>query len=144
MHDVVIVVVVVVIIVATTMYMYIFFHFNCCSCLCPDCDGVYRYATLCRCRSFSSFLRFFFSIRLTLAMVNALCCLSLSFLLCYNPLYSRTLMSFLLCTFVFCFDACHMYFFEVMQKSKLSRHFYTGKSDSLFFWHWLNIIGINR
>ncbi len=65
----------------------------------------------------------FFSIRLTFAMVNALCCLFLSSLLCYNPLYSRTLMSFLLCTFVLCFDACHMYFFAITYKSKSSRHF---------------------
>jgi hypothetical protein len=71
-------VVIVVIVVATTMCVYIFFfHFNCCSCLCPDGDGVYRYAILCRCRSLSSFLRFF-SIRLTLAIVSALCCLSFS------------------------------------------------------------------
>jgi hypothetical protein len=87
-----------------------FFHFNRCSRPCSDGDFV------CTGMLFSAvvvlFLLFFvfFSIRLTLAMVSILRCLSFSFLLCYNPLYSRTLMSFLLCTFMFCYDACHMYF----------------------------------
>ena len=67
--------------VAETMHRNIFsFHFNCCSCLCPaaaattddvDDDGVYRYATLPLSCSLL-FLRFFFSIRLTLATVSAL------------------------------------------------------------------------
>ena len=92
------------------------FHFNCCSCLCSAAAAdVYRYATLPL--SFSSlpfFVFFFFD---SIDARNGECSttlsvslsLSLPLLLCYNPFYSRPLMSFLLCAFVFCFDTCHMY-----------------------------------
>jgi hypothetical protein len=124
------------------IYLY-FFHFNCCSCLCPDCDGVYRYATLCRCRSLSSFLRFFFdsidarNSECSMLSFSPSCSVTIHFtrvLLCLS--YSAPSCSISMCAICI--------FFGVVQKSKSSRHLYTGKIDDLFFWHWLNIIEINR
>lgn len=69
-----------------------FFHFYCCSCLYSDDDCMYRYASFCRCRSLSSFLRFsfyFFLIQMTLTMLSALCCLFRA--LRFSPFYSVTI-----------------------------------------------------
>jgi len=94
---------------------------------------VYRYATLCRCRSLSSFLRVFFFDSIDARNGE---CSMLSLFLLFALLQSTLVAySYVFLTLHFCvlFRCMPSVFFEVTWKNKSSHHLYTGKRDSLVF-----------